>query len=166
MNVQFLHVPCIMYIVHALKVVLEDVCTNRMCQTPVLFQRYKSEGMLQYSEAVAKCHIQATIFFNFSVFFLKMLCKRRYWWWLMFLFLESLLVFPDLSFPLEYWICNYKKYMECRLYVQDRTQSNPDTRQTAVQCLRDGDLPCIENKNKRSQRKACLPLERQPIDGL
>lgn len=96
----------------------------------------------------------------------KMLCKRRYWWWLMFLFLESLLVFPDLSFPLEYWICNYKKYMECRLYVQDRTQSNPDTRQTAVQCLRDGDLPCIENKNKRSQRKACLPLERQPIDGL
>lgn len=80
--------------------------------------------------------------------------------------LESLLVFPDLSFSLEYWICNYKKYMECRLYVQDRTQSNPDTRQTAVQCLRDGDLPCIENKNKRSQRKACLPLERQPIDGL
>lgn len=39
MNVQFLHVPCIMYIVHALKVVLEDVCTNQMCQTPVLFQR-------------------------------------------------------------------------------------------------------------------------------
>lgn len=35
-----------------------------------------------------------------------------------------------------------------------------------VLCLRDGDLPCIENKNKRSQRKACLPLERQPIDGL
>lgn len=32
MDVQFLHVPCIMYIVHALKVVLEDVCTNRMCQ--------------------------------------------------------------------------------------------------------------------------------------
>lgn len=46
------------------------------------------------------------------------------------------------------------------------TRSNPDTRQTAVLCLRDGDLPCIENKNKRSQRKACLPLERQPIDGL
>lgn len=65
MNVQFLHVPCIMYIVHALKVVLEDVCTNRMCQTPVLFQRYKSEGMLQYGEALAKCHIQATIFKTF-----------------------------------------------------------------------------------------------------
>lgn len=59
MDVQFLHVPCIMYIVHALKVVLEDVCTNRML---LLFQRYKSEGMLQYGEAVAKCHIQATIF--------------------------------------------------------------------------------------------------------
>lgn len=28
MNVQFLHVPCIMYIVNALKVVLEDVCTR------------------------------------------------------------------------------------------------------------------------------------------
>lgn len=64
MDVQFLHVPCIMYIVHALKVVLEDVCTNRMWQKtqPLLFQRYKSEGMLQYGEAVAKCHIQATIF--------------------------------------------------------------------------------------------------------
>lgn len=86
-------------------------CVTRHNRT-LLFQRYKSEGMLQYSEAVAKCHIQATIFFNFSVFFLKMLCKHRYWWWLMFLFLESLLVFPDLSFPLEYWICNYKKYME------------------------------------------------------
>lgn len=60
MDVQFLHVPCIMYIVHALKVVLEDVCTNRML---LLFQRYKSEGMLQYGEALAKCHIQATIFF-------------------------------------------------------------------------------------------------------
>lgn len=59
MDVQFLHVPCIMYIVHALKVVLEDVCTNRML---LLFQRYKSEGMLQYGEALAKCHIQATIF--------------------------------------------------------------------------------------------------------
>lgn len=59
MNVQFLHVPCIMYIVNALKVVLEDVCTNRML---LLFQRYKSEGMLQYGEALAKCHIQATIF--------------------------------------------------------------------------------------------------------
>lgn len=53
-----------MYNVYALKVVLEDVCTNRMCQTPVLFQRYKSEGMLQYGEALAKCHIQATIFFK------------------------------------------------------------------------------------------------------
>lgn len=67
MNVQFLHVPCIMYIVHALKVVLEDVCTNRMCQKtqPLLFQRYKSEGMLLYGEALAKCHIQATIFKTF-----------------------------------------------------------------------------------------------------
>lgn len=51
-------------------------------------------------------------------------------------------------------------------YVQDRTQSNPDVRQTAVQCLGDGDLLCIENKNKRSQRKVCLPLEPPPIDGL
>lgn len=135
-------------------------CVRRHNRT-LLFQRNASVWWSSSKMSHTGYH-----FLNFSVFFLKMLCKRRYWWWLMFLFLESLLVFPDLSFPLEYWICNYKKYMECRLYVQDRTQSNPDTRQTAVLCLRDGDLPCIENKNKRSQRKACLPLERQPIDGL
>lgn len=156
MDVQFLHVPCIMYIVHALKVVLEDVCTNRMCQKTQPYVTVKQQQNVTYRLPFFKLFcvlpknvVQTSILMMINVFVL-----------------ESLLVFPDLSFPLEYWICNYKKYMECRLYVQDRTQSNPDTRQTAVQCLRDGDLPCIENKNKRSQRKACLPLERQPIDGL